>query len=307
MEKSNKFIDPMDTLFAPPPNRSKWETFSLFIYNPETNAFLGRTASSWAKITVFYIIFYACLAAMWAVCLWGLLQTVSEDEPTYLLDRSLIGSSPGLASRPMPPEGRESILSFEYNGTQWHNSEWPQLFEEFLQEYENATGNDCTFNGANVLPCKVDIDNWKQCKPDGKRINASCIYFKINKVMGWTPKYYTDKTKLPSGMPQSLKDVITKINDTNQMKMVWLSCEGRHEDDKQNIRNISFYPHQGFPAYYFPFQRQPNYKSPVVAVHFENPVPGKTIDVECRSWAQNIQQDRKEQQGVLNFKLKFNK
>ena len=55
-----------------------------------------------------------------------------------------------------------------------------------------------------------------------------------------------------------------------QREMVWLSCEGKNDADKEKIRNISFYPTQGFPGYYFPFRRQNGYKSPVVAVHFKD-------------------------------------
>jgi hypothetical protein len=47
------------------------------------------------RVLVFYLVFYAGLVAFWAACMWGLLQTIDEDTPTYILDSSIIGSSPG--------------------------------------------------------------------------------------------------------------------------------------------------------------------------------------------------------------------
>jgi sodium/potassium-transporting ATPase subunit beta len=52
---------------------------------------------------------------------------------------------------------------------------------------------------------------------------------------------------------------------------VWLSCEGRSEEDKQNLGIIEYFPEQGFPGYYYPFRRQTGFRSPIVAVHIVDP------------------------------------
>lgn len=50
------------------------------------------------RVFAFYLVFYIGLAAFWAACMWGLLQAVDDDTPKYILDRSIIGTSPGNVS-----------------------------------------------------------------------------------------------------------------------------------------------------------------------------------------------------------------
>lgn len=57
-----------------------------------------------------------------------------------------------------------------------------------------------------------------------------------------------------------------------QMNTVWVSCEGENPADVENIGPIEYYPRQGFPGYYFPYENSEGYLSPLVAVHFTKPV-----------------------------------
>ena len=54
------------------------------------------------------------------------------------------------------------------------------------------------------------------------------------------------------------------------MKTVWVSCEGEHSADRENIGEVDFYPHRGFPGFYYPFEKVDNYLSPLIALHFKN-------------------------------------
>nr|XP_015195960.1 PREDICTED: sodium/potassium-transporting ATPase subunit beta-2-like [Lepisosteus oculatus] len=67
-----------------------------FVWNPRTHEFLGRTASSWALILVFYLVFYTFLTGLFCLTMWVLLQTVDDYKPTYQ-DRL---ATPGLMIRP---------------------------------------------------------------------------------------------------------------------------------------------------------------------------------------------------------------
>lgn len=312
MNNSNKFVDPMEALFSRPPRKSNFESFRSFFYDSDEGSCLGRTPKQWLRVLAFYLVFYAGLAAFWAACMWGLLQTIDEDTPKYILDDSIIGTSPGLASRPMAPEGRESVLIYSRASKKWiSTATGPLSLDTFLEEYQTRVNNTeiCSYHDERQnesAVCDVDINNWGNCIPDGTALSHICMFFKINKVFEWMPEYYTSSESLPQEMPDDLK---SKISNTlsyskNDAKKVWLSCEGRNEEDKKHLGTVTYFPELGFPGYYYPFRNQIGFRSPVVAVQIEDPIPDVVINLECRAWAPNIKQDRKEQIGVLNYKIK---
>lgn len=47
------------------------------------------------EITVFYIIFYACLAGFWIACLAVFVQTLDDKVPRYYGKGTIIGVNPG--------------------------------------------------------------------------------------------------------------------------------------------------------------------------------------------------------------------
>lgn len=55
------------------------------------------------------------------------------------------------------------------------------------------------------------------------------------------------------------------------MNTVWVSCEGENPADIENIGSVKYYPKNGFPYYFFPYENTDGYLSPLVAVHFERP------------------------------------
>uniref|UniRef100_A0ABI7XL77 Sodium/potassium-transporting ATPase subunit beta-3 n=1 Tax=Felis catus TaxID=9685 RepID=A0ABI7XL77_FELCA len=57
--------------------------WKLFIYNPTTGEFLGRTAKSWGLILLFYLVFYGFLAALFSFTMWAMLQTLNDEVPKY--------------------------------------------------------------------------------------------------------------------------------------------------------------------------------------------------------------------------------
>ena len=66
----------------------------------DTGAIMGRTPMSWLLITVFYIIYYPCLAGFWVACLYIFFQFVDNEKPRWEQENSLIGRSPALGVRP---------------------------------------------------------------------------------------------------------------------------------------------------------------------------------------------------------------
>lgn len=78
-------------------DRTGLEAFRYFLYDPDNGTILSRTPKSWALITIFYTIYYSCLAAFWYACLLIFFTTlpVAEDGPKWQQAGSLIGINPG--------------------------------------------------------------------------------------------------------------------------------------------------------------------------------------------------------------------
>ena len=107
-----------------PVERHGFEAFKYFFWDPEKKQVMGRTGKSWALITIFYLIYYTCLAAFWALMMYIFLLTIDDKAPKWSGADSLIGTSPGLGMRPAQPDNsidssmiifnRDSELSTRY-------------------------------------------------------------------------------------------------------------------------------------------------------------------------------------------------
>uniref|UniRef100_A0A0K0D6L6 Uncharacterized protein n=1 Tax=Angiostrongylus cantonensis TaxID=6313 RepID=A0A0K0D6L6_ANGCA len=97
MAKGNNQIEENTTLMNGNNKSSDYdESFSRFLYNKDRGTVLGRTAKSWCQITVFYIIFYSCLAAFWVACLAIFLNTLDPKVPRFYGKGTIIGINPGM-------------------------------------------------------------------------------------------------------------------------------------------------------------------------------------------------------------------
>lgn len=73
-------------------------------------------------------------------------------------------------------------------------------------------------------------------------------------------------------MPQHLKDYIRETKSQSERNTIWVSCEGENPADKENLGPIKILPSQGFPGYYYPYENNEGYLSPLVAVQFVRPI-----------------------------------
>ena len=92
-------------------DRTGWEAFQYMLWNPDTGEILTRTPLSWLKITVFYCIYYCCLAGFWIACLNVFFATLPEahDGPRWLKEDSIIGVNPGRQSNRSPPPSLATV------------------------------------------------------------------------------------------------------------------------------------------------------------------------------------------------------
>merc|ERR1711953_1259637 len=81
-------------------DRTGWEAFRYMLYNPDTGEVLTRTPLSWLKITVFYCIYYSCLAGFWIACMNIFFATLPEniDGPLVWGSRDIQGSEASIAT-----------------------------------------------------------------------------------------------------------------------------------------------------------------------------------------------------------------
>ncbi|KAF2905840.1 hypothetical protein ILUMI_00346 [Ignelater luminosus] len=249
-------------------------------------------------------------------------QTLDDKKPKWQLDRSLIGSNPGLGFRPMPPESNVESTLVWYRASDAANTfYWRDQLDQFLKPYLKQRSPEGPFiecepgispeTGSNKV-CDVKVDEWYPCvHGHGFNFNSSeggpCIFLKLNKIFGWLPEYY-NSSSVPDIMPIHLKDHIKTIEDkhganSNKLKVVWVSCEGENPADIENIGSIIYRPTFGFDGQYFPFINTDEYLSPLIAVYFEKPARGVLINIECKAWASNIFHDRLERRGSVHFEL----
>lgn len=158
--------------------------------------------------------------------------------------------------------------------------------------------------------CDVNIKSFQKCTQENNysyHKNSPCIFLKLNKIYGWIPAFYNDTESLPAKMPKQLTEVIRATKARNplevcgmwqfqtivifiepislfmdfflfwflfylQLNTVWVSCEGENPADVENIGPVEYYPQQGFPGFYYPYENSEGYLSPLVAIHFTRPV-----------------------------------
>ncbi|XP_055685932.1 sodium/potassium-transporting ATPase subunit beta-2-like isoform X2 [Lutzomyia longipalpis] len=312
-------IDAFQQYYRRPVQKSKKESFLKFIYDPKKKSVFGRTGPSWIKIGIFYTVFYGVLAALVAICMWVFFQTLDPRIPKWKMNKSLIGTNPGLGFRPLPPEENVESTLIWYKGTDYENyNVWTEALNEFLAVYK--TPGLTPGRGQNIYNCDyqrppppgqvcdVEIKSWTPCTQENNynyHKSSPCVFLKLNKIYGWIPEYYNDSHYLPDGMPQQLKDLVREeeVKTPHTLNTIWVSCEGENPADIENVGPVRYYPRQGFPGYFYPYENSEGYLSPLVAVHFVRPVRGIIINIECKAWAKNIHHDRKERIGSVHFEL----
>lgn len=270
------------------------QSFAKFIHNVDEGTYCGRTPKSWGQLLLFYVIFYIVLAGLFAICMQGLKASYNLKEPKWKLDSSLIGTNPGLGFRPISEETeRGSVIQFD-SKKYGEKKYWIDLLDQYMQTYNQSShiGKICSFNETHNERdvCSVDINQFGSCTPQnayGYNNSRPCVFLKLNKIYNWVPQYYDDPLDLPLDMPNELREHIKKVNPS-KLQQVWVSCNGTNAEDRENLGEVSYYPAQGFPNYYYPYLNQPGYLSPLIAVQFESLQINKMINVECRAWAKNI-------------------
>ncbi|XP_028274801.1 sodium/potassium-transporting ATPase subunit beta-3-like [Parambassis ranga] len=260
------------------------DSWKDFFYNPRTGEFLGRTASSWGLILLFYLIFYGFLAGMFTLTMWVMLQTLSENVPRYQ-DRV---ANPGLVVRP-------HAVEISYNRTNPTNYKpYIQQLHDLLQHYNDSIQerNDLCLVGEYTEQdedpvkkvCQFKRSLLRQCSglPDtsfGYGEGKPCIIIKMNRVIGLKPE----------GDPY----INCTVKRDRPLRMQYFPPEGRL--DKM------FFPYYGKKAH-------PDYVQPLVAVKLLLTRDDFNVEqtVECKVEGSDLRNndDRDKYLGRVTFRVK---
>lgn len=224
---------------------SQWAGFSNFLYRKSDKGetlVMGRTGRSWAKIGLFYLVFYGFLAAFFVAMLSVFLSTINKPEDGGPKLTQFIKNQPGLTrleskDRPLP----ENFIAS--NTTE--NKKYAEFITEFLEGYDNNetyTNEFCDVTKtkgtpAGKKPCRFDyMTHLGECSNSsnlyGLQVGKPCVFVKINKVYDWVP------------------DVTGQF-----LKM---TCD----------QGAKVFP-DGFLLAAFPFRNQKNFQLPVVAIQVD--------------------------------------
>uniref|UniRef100_A0A1I8GBS7 Ion_trans_2 domain-containing protein n=1 Tax=Macrostomum lignano TaxID=282301 RepID=A0A1I8GBS7_9PLAT len=248
-----------------------------FMYDSNAGTCFGRTPRSWLLITIFYTIYYACLAGFFAGMLSVFLFGVIQDERPHLTgDQSLLRLNPGMGFRPQPqPESSVIKFTAEKNATyQKYVSNLEALYKEYKKAVEPINLRECGDNATDVDPTKVCAFDWDKQMPDcvpenrfGYAGGRPCVVLKLNRIFGWLPD------PIDPAVPHPI-----------------VRCVGENPADNENLGQPDYQPSLGangtssgyFSQEYFPYLKQVDYRSPLVAVVFKNLPRNTLVMVECR-------------------------
>lgn len=152
----------------PRQKHNKFEAVKLFFWDPRTGKCMGRTGESWLKIIAFYIALYAILAAVWTLFFYMFQQTINIREPKWQLERSLIGTNPGLGFRPQNPPSRIDSALISFRTGQDGD------FEHWVSDLNNYLDTNLKRNSSFKGDCSKDRELDSYCPFDTKDIPPEC-------------------------------------------------------------------------------------------------------------------------------------
>lgn len=100
------------------------------LWCPNGLTFLHSTGG----ILTFYFIFFSVLAAIFAICMYAMMSTLSPDYPRWQLSESIIGTNPGLGFRPYSGDvEKHGSLIWYVAANESNVMHWTGVLDQFLE------------------------------------------------------------------------------------------------------------------------------------------------------------------------------
>ncbi|KAK4317077.1 hypothetical protein Pmani_011827 [Petrolisthes manimaculis] len=225
-----------------------------------------------------------CIGVCIAVCIAAVVLAMICIIVKYVF----LTTKPGFILHPS-----DSLIS--YNSSHKDNVYITEL-NKFIKAYETLPSDSILCNDT-TKPGPGESCQYREewlggvCKKDnswGYTINNThpCILVTPNMVPYWVPDTYKTEEELPEEMPQYLKNnIIDSIYDVGHIsKFAWVSCEVLSGEGY-----CSLTPWFGFPDYFFPYNTNTNYRSPVLSARVDwRGAQKKYVKLRFQMWAKNL-------------------
>lgn len=245
---------------------------------------------SWLLLTIFYVCFYGFLAGYFAIILSIYTHAIVDQEVPFLTgQQNLLRDGPGVGINPLFRESKNDTIT----STLVYLTVGPKIASDsnfiqynvvtdlllnpyrtngLLENQWNCTNDDlgppnitqaCQFDLSVLGPCANPV-------PHLQNNGIVCMFITLNKVYGWLP-------------------------DVTNTSGPLIQCYGQGDPDTENAGILKYYPDGGqynnasaglISHVYFPFIRQNNYSTPLVAVEFANITQNVAIMMFCQ--VQNV-------------------
>lgn len=308
-----------------PPERQGFDKIKYFCYDSDNGTFCGRTPLSWLQIFIFYCFYYAFLGLFWFAMFSVFMSFISDDEPFYQLESSLIGKNPGISVKPPQDESHLAssllYLDLEYTGTSLgHEQEvgnrgyatrMKKLFDRHPAEADGKTSIDCKNREIPTAEkneyCHFDISTLEECAdfPYGYNAEAGhikpCVFLKVNKIWGLNIGSLTNNT-IDAYFPTHLRE-----RARQEPERMYINCEGEYPLDREALKDKMFYfpDHQGINVEHLVYNTKKKKESAFLAVQFRDLPIGQLIHVICKAYYEGGPRifDKKTKEGIVTFQL----
>jgi len=289
------------------------------IYNSETGELLGRSAGSWAKISLFYVAYFAFLAGLFTASIQIMKTSIDPDMPKLQTRLNIPGLHFFPKINPLNTTQTDRLKDNEQIAFFWDSENEKDTFYEDIiaKEFDTydkmaqrassgAAGADKN-QDVKTFPITV-LDNGadKSCTtfPYGWDSSEPCIYLRLNRIIGWTPV----------GLFAPEADTLFAKDGpkTNMIRdAVYIRCEAKKlgsEDDAAPNVAFKYYGNNdgAITSDFFPYQGkslQPDYQSPMVAIKVTGMEDGEKYRVKCQAFAKNIVIDERDNLGSIKFEI----